>query len=207
MPRSRKKSHPTGNGSIEDRPAKCESLSAKARGQNAVPKLLPPVQLIEEDGAGLKLKISFPEAIRIGKALGTRNRLLIGRFAVQLAHMGLGSNREESLNAGLAFLDSLRVDDEAQAMLAMQMVQTHDMALIELRRAAKSKVVSHTDSAINRSAKLMRIFTAQLETLRRMQGKSGVQKVIVQHQHLEVHNEGGQSVVAAGQEGGVSGKS
>ncbi len=54
--------------------------------------------------------------------------------------------------------------------------------------------LQETDAAVNRATKLLRTFTAQVETLNRYRGKTTEQHVTVEH--VNVH-QGGQAIVGA----------
>src|SRR5918995_7525661 len=91
----------------------------------------------------------------------------------------------ETLNAALAAVTGIAPRDEAEAMLAAQMVGVHWIAMDLL-----SKAGSTTDRALlndrgNLAVKLLRTYTAQLETLKRYRS-AGEQRVVVQHQHVNV---------------------
>ena len=76
---------------------------------------LPSVKLAESEN-GLTVQLTTSEASRIGQALGTAHPLIMGRLAAQLSAMGLEADPEQSLNLGLAFMDALGVENEAQAL-------------------------------------------------------------------------------------------
>ena len=82
-----------------------------------------------------------------------------------------------------------------EAMLAVQMIAANDAALLFLRRAtADGQTVEGSDGNVLRATRLMRLFTEQLAAMAKLKGKTGQQKVVVEHVH--VHS-GGQAVVGA----------
>lgn len=92
----------------------------------------------------------------------------------------------------LELYESLEPADGAEGMLAMQMVGTHDAALMCLRRAALSnQTFEGRDMALKHAHKLMTLYTQQLATLNKHRGK-GQQKVTVEHVNVEA---GGQAIV------------
>ena len=99
----------------------------------------------------------------------------------------------DDVNAVLAAMHGIAPNDEAEAMLAAQMIATHTAAMAALRRVKTADNIPQLDSNGNLAAKLLRAYTAQLEALARYRGK-GQQKVIVEHVH--VHS-GGQAIVGA----------
>jgi hypothetical protein len=90
------------------------------------------------------------------------------------------------LNAALAAVTGVAPRDEAEAMLATQMVSVHWLAMTMLQRAAMDQPSFEIyDSIVNRATKLLRTYTAQLEALKRYRS-AGEQRVVVQHQHVTV---------------------
>ena len=87
----------------------------------------------------------------------------------------------------------MRPRDEIEAMLAMQMAATHDLALEMLARAKHAECVPVLQTSGSLAVKLLRTYTAQLEALAKLR-RGGEQKVTVEHVH--VHS-GGQAIVGA----------
>jgi hypothetical protein len=75
--------------------------------------------------------------------------------------------------------------DEAEAMLAAQMVGVHWIAMALLNKAGSTNDRGLLNDAGNMAVKLLRTYTAQLETLKRYRS-AGEQRVVVQHQHVNV---------------------
>ena len=72
----------------------------------------------------------------------------------------------------LELYESLKPQDGAEGMLAMQMVGTHDAALECLRRAAlPNQSFEGRDMALKHAHKLMSLYTQQLSTLNKHRGK------------------------------------
>jgi hypothetical protein len=76
-------------------------------------------------------------------------------------------------------------------MLAAQMVATHSLAMRLTKTASTSTFPPQIEAALNGAAKLMRIYTAQMEVLTRYR-RRGEQTVRVEHVHI---HSGGQAVV------------
>jgi hypothetical protein len=84
---------------------------------------------------------------------------------------------EANLNAALAAVTGIAPRDEAEAMLAVQMVGVHWLAMDLLRKANdRARLID----AGNLAVKLLRTYTAQLEALKRYRS-AGEQRVVVQH--------------------------
>jgi hypothetical protein len=93
----------------------------------------------------------------------------------------------------LAAIDGIRPTDEIEAMLAVQMVATHETAMEMLSRAKQAESTSRFQEYGSLAVKLLRTYTAQVEAIARLR-RSGEQRVIVQHVNV---NEGGQAIVGA----------
>jgi hypothetical protein len=89
---------------------------------------------------------------------------------------------EANLNAALAAVTGIAPRDEAEAMLAAQMVGVHWLVMDLLRKANDR---AQRNDAGTLAVKLLRTFPAQLEALKRYRS-AGEQRVVVQHQHVNV---------------------
>jgi hypothetical protein len=82
--------------------------------------------------------------------------------------------------------------DQLEALLAVQMVSVHNTAMELLRRVLlPDQTTEGVTLGVQRSAKLLRLFTAQMETLLRYRS-GGQQTVTVKHVNV---NAGGQAIV------------
>jgi hypothetical protein len=67
-------------------------------------------------------------------------------------------------------------------MLAVQMIAAHDAALLFLNRATiKERHPEAIDPNVIRAARLMRVFVEQVDAMQKLKGKTGQQKVTVEH--------------------------
>ena len=98
---------------------------------------------------------------------------------------------EWDVNGALAALHGIAPRDEAEALLAAQMVAVHSAAMRCLRHLKGSENIPQQDSNGKLAVKLLRTFTAQMEALQRYRGK-GEQKMTVEHVHVHA---GGQAIV------------
>ena len=95
-------------------------------------------------------------------------------------------------NAAIAFLQGIGPQDELEGMLAGQMVTVHNLAMEYARRAMGQNLsIDVSNSLINRTTKLMSVFTRQVEALQKYRTK-GQQKIVVQHVQV---SEGGQAII------------
>jgi hypothetical protein len=92
---------------------------------------------------------------------------------------------EANLNAALAAVTGIAPRDEAKAMLAAQMVGVHWIAMALLSKAGSTNERALLNDAGNLAVKLLRTFPAQLDALKRYRS-AGEQRVVVQHQHVNV---------------------
>jgi hypothetical protein len=93
---------------------------------------------------------------------------------------------EKTANGILGALHGINPQDEVEAMLASQMVATHLAAMRCLRRAqAPGQTFEGRDMNLRHATKLSRTYTMQVESLKRYRSK-GEQRVVVQHQHVNV---------------------
>ena len=142
---------------------------------------------------------------------GVKSGKLALRLVSRVAAMQL-SNSEDGggMIAAAAVLAELKPANLTEAMLATQMIGVHEAALIFLRSAtADGQTAEGRDTNTHRAVRLMRLFIEQLAAMAKSKGKTGQQKVVVEHVHV---NAGGQAIVGAvttpgGQgEGGNHGK-
>jgi len=111
-----------------------------------------------------------------------------------------GEVNAKTENLAIASLAEIAPRDGIEAMLAVQMVATHEMATVMLRRSIAVNNVEQVESAVNLATKLCRSFTTQMETLQRYRTK-GQQKIVVEHQQVLVES-GGQAVIGDVHHGG-----
>src|SRR4051812_43375620 len=127
---------------------------------------------------------------RLMNALGTIDLDLAECLASQIVNAAnlQASNEPVSvanLNAALAAVTGIAPRDEAEAMLAAQMVGVHWIAMALLSKAGSTNDRALLNDVGNLAVKLLRTYTAQIETLKRYRS-AGEQRVVVQHQHVNV---------------------
>jgi hypothetical protein len=80
-----------------------------------------------------------------------------------------------------------------EAMLAVQMIGVHNAAVRFLHRSlAPNQTIGGVDSGVSHATKLLRLFTEQLSAMAKLKGKSGQQKMTIEHVHVHA---GGQAIV------------
>ena len=99
---------------------------------------------------------------------------------------------EQRLKSACTMLEGIKPRGEIEGMLAAQMVATHSAAMECLRRAMlEGQTFEGRDQNLKHAAKLLSIYTRQMEALNKHRGK-GQQKVTVEYVNVEA---GGQAVV------------
>jgi hypothetical protein len=124
-------------------------------------------------------------AFRMMNTLGTTSVDLADRLVSQIlnaTHLQPSSESisENTLNAALGAVAGIAPRDEAEAMLAAQMVGVHWIAMDLLRQVGVTDNRILFNDAGNMVVKLLRTYTAQLEALKRYRS-AGEQRVVVQH--------------------------
>lgn len=132
---------------------------------------------------------------RFMDAFGTTSPEFVSRLSQQIASLSVphGSNQAsgEVMNAALAFVDGLEPANEAEAMAAVMLYATNDLALSVLARAKRADTAPELQLMGNLAAKLTRAATAQMEALAKLR-RGGEQTVRVEHVHVHA---GGQAIV------------
>jgi hypothetical protein len=120
-----------------------------------------------------------------------------------LRYLGsVGADNESRYNAALSFIESMKPQNQAEALLLVQMYVTHDAAIRALSQLGSAEWVPTAQTFGNLATKLLRTSQAQMETLARL--RRGGEQVV---RHIHVDNRGGQAVIAenvhtGGQENG-----
>jgi len=92
-----------------------------------------------------------------------------------------------------AMLAELQPATATEAMLAAQMVGTQRAAMTFLKRAMNpDQTLAGVDANVLRATRLMRLFSEQVDTVAKLKGKGGQQRVVVEHVNVAA---GGQAIV------------
>jgi hypothetical protein len=81
-----------------------------------------------------------------------------------------------------------------EAMLSAQMIAAHEAAIHFTKLGAAQTRLEAIEVCARQAARFMRVFNEQLEAMQKLKGKTGQQKVTVEHIHV---NQGGQAIVGA----------
>lgn len=106
------------------------------------------------------------------------------------------------IQSAISSLQGIKPTDEIEGMLAVQMVGTHNAVMECLDRAMiEGQTLAGIDQSLKHAAKLLAIYTRQIEVLDKHRGK-GQQKVTVEHVHVAA---GGQAMVGHFETGKTAG--
>lgn len=166
-----------------------------------------PVKFKEVKGDSGKVNIDFeyPDGqlrqVKLSEALGTADPDLQGHFLEQMAETFKGTVSSEgqdnkaiitATNRAMAILNGIRPQNEIEAMLVVQMIGVHNMAMATLGRAMlKNQTFAGRQANADQATKMLRTFAVQMEELKKYR-TGGQQKTIVENVNV---NEGGQAIV------------
>ncbi len=132
------------------------------------------------------------------KLTGTTSLDVANRIMTQVANAQVwpkpnaGFDQRIKAFSGIAEMDPRNA---TEAMLATQMIGVHEAAMMFLHRATLvEQSPEGIDPNVLRATRLLRLFTEQLEAMAKLKGKSGQQRVTVEHVHV---HPGGQAIVGA----------
>jgi len=146
--------------------------AARFKGREGEPHILDP------DGC---MDVNAAKLIR---DFGVKDVTLVARLTHQVGY-AIPQREMENLpaitNANLAAIQEIGPRDGVEALLATQMVSVHNMAMEHLRRLAIDQPHYEVANSIaNRTTKLLRTFSTQVETLNRYRN-AGKQVITVNH--------------------------
>lgn len=101
----------------------------------------------------------------------------------------------KSIDATSGVMAGLKPKNMLEVLLLSQMAGAHMFAMAELGRAEHAETQETRDYYANRAARLMRVFTMQIDALKNLRSKGSRQRITVNHRHISVH--GGQALIDA----------
>lgn len=179
-------------------PAEQAALDCWQERRAATPPI-PLVQVEKQDGVN-QVNVAYAGQSEgwtlLANAMGTTSQEFLAELLSQTVHVtGQGAEANaERINFMLAAMRGIGPQDEAESMLAAQMVATHMLAMkcaAGLANPSTTATVDHMNGYASRMTKLTRTFTMQMDALKRYR-TGGEQKVTVQHVNV---NDGGQAIV------------
>jgi hypothetical protein len=163
--------------------------SALQRESKGVGASVEPVN-IEVDGA--VTKVSLNGNARIFGTNDENSVLALAKQVISVVPTVAGKLDLQNLKCAFATIYGIGPKDELEALLVVQMMGVHNLAMKCLQRAAwENQTTEGMEANIHLATKLNRTFTAQMEALNRHRGKLG-QPMVVGNVNV---NEGGQAVV------------
>jgi len=160
---------------------------------NKKKKSPPKIKKVVNENGDIELNIQKLKVSEWIEAFCVTDEDLATTLSGQLLLAQAGNGKTDSaINAAYAMYQGIDPKDNVECLLAVQMVAVHNMAMDLSKRAMiPEQTFEGVDANINRVTKLMRTYTAQVETLKRYR-TGGRQTIQVQHVNV---NEGGQAVV------------
>jgi hypothetical protein len=102
---------------------------------------------------------------------------------------------DQNLLQAISTIAEMAPQNATEAMLATQMIATHEAALHFMAQATRDEqTFEGRDANVLRATRLMRLHLDQIESMQKLKGKAGRQKVTVEHVHVY---QGGQAIVGA----------
>jgi hypothetical protein len=138
---------------------------------------------------------SLEEVVR--KATGTHSDDVAIRLIWQVTNARVWPKpTDEDFNLpDLSLISEMKPQNATEAMLAVQMIATHDAALMFARRATlDDQSPEGTDANVLRTTRLMRLFFQQAEAMQKLKRKADQQSLTVEQ--VNVH-QGGQAIVGS----------
>jgi hypothetical protein len=169
----------------------------------SVPARVPPVRvrLVRPDAYDEQTRPPASEQdvkeweARLSDALGTVSPDFVRSSLLQLqaaARSPYGTVSEMAINAALSMIEAAAPRDEIEGALAIQMACNHTAAMSVLAKMDSGFGTERRIAAFgSTAARLMRVFTMQVEVLRRLRN-GGHQFVRVEHVHI---NDGGRAII------------
>jgi hypothetical protein len=142
-------------------------------------------------------EVKAPLLLEALHASGVNAPEVAGILVAQAAAMPALQTRtaREDLQTAIHTLEQIKPEGALQSMLAVQMIGVHNSAVRFLRRASEEgQTFEGADANVHRAVRLFRLFNEQLQALASLRGKTGQQKVTVEHVYVY---EGGQAIVGA----------
>ncbi len=145
-------------------------------------------------------------AVKMYEAFGTADADLQGHLLTQVVNTfgeisadGAGIEAQAAAaNKVIPILIGIQPQDEIEAMLAVQMIGVHNIAMDYMGKATRTDRVDFMSTYMNGATKSLRTFAAQMEALKKYR-TGGQQRMIVEHVNV---NEGGQAIVGTVNQGG-----
>jgi hypothetical protein len=131
--------------------------------------------------------------IKFSETTGTPDLSLGFKMIELTAKTQYGAELIDQFNFSVKFLNGMNPQNPLEGILISQMAGTYFLSMEFMRRAIlKDQYVDEIEANTSRAIRLMSLFTRQMEALEKLRGKTGNQKVTVEHVYV---NAGGQAIV------------
>lgn len=132
---------------------------------------------------------------KLAEATGVKDPALAARILDQVSRIqapwSFGDARD-GIGVALEMMREMKPRTITEAMLSAQMIGVHHAALSFLHKVAFGG--EQAESHFARATSLIRLFNEQSEAMLKLQGRTGQQKVTVEHVHV---HDGGQAIVGS----------
>lgn len=135
--------------------------------------------------------------VTIPRVTGIKSEEVATRIVCQVGESLLSSSAqsaESRLIKAIRTIEEVGPQNGIEAMLSTQMIAAHEAAIHFTKLGAAQTRLDAVETCARQAARFMRVFNEQLEAMQKLKGKTGQQKVTVEHVHV---NEGGQAIVGA----------
>ena len=155
---------------------------------------------VTEGGSAINLGDgSTEQRLEIWDALGANDTSFGSGLCHQIANLTDGEAPDQSaMNFALGFIRDVAPRDHTEALLALQMVATHVVAMQSARGILTASHLRSKEGSTNRMTKMTRTYIAQMEALKRYRAKASQ---TVRVERVEV-KDGGQAIVGDVTHGG-----
>ena len=169
--------------------------TVKGKNENQVDTSKPPTVAIAKSSGDQQA--SDPLIPYLSKLTGVKQfelaRNLVRQLGGQYLVSGNWDGSDKSITLAVQTLTELAPQNLTEARLAIQMTGVHEAANNFLRLAmATDQPSQFVDANVLRATRLLRLFVEQAELIQRLRGKTGLQRVVVEH--VNIH-EGGRAIV------------
>jgi hypothetical protein len=185
-----KKTEQRAEPSLPPPTARALARAAEAKGRNKARQKRVSVDVTQAaDTAGIRSPHNDDRAWTdtLLDAFGTTSlpfvRGEVERLANSLRNAGDARISPDVVNASLAVIDGTQPENEMAAMLAVQMVATHALAIDMLGRTRRAETLDHLNAFGGLATKLLRASASLTEALARLK-RGGEQTVRVEHVHV-----------------------
>lgn len=128
--------------------------------------------------------------------------IAVRRMEPVLREVGTPYASDERINAALAVFGAIAPENELQALVAEQIVTTHELSMTMMGRARGADTLQKAEAFTNMATKLSRTMATHIEALAKLR-HGGKQQVVVKHEyHVSGHAIVGDGTQAILQQGG-----